>query len=379
MKFTVSNKILLECVSKLSKLTATQNVIQVLTCLVFECKDGKLTIKASDSENFAVFRTYTEDTEDGIFAVKAKDMLDALANMGDLQLSFKLSPDNCRLTVCYESGSFVLPTEMADTFPEPKDIIQDEYMKANVSSCILQEIVERSINAVGINNIQPSLLGMCFDFTEESLNIVATNGHVLVRNKLNNIKTEADKTGQFIVPVKALSFLQSNLRKKEEVVSIYGKDNWLAVQWANGTMFCRLIEAKYPNYNVIFPKESPYIVNVARKELVDTLKRVAPFSETTSKSSVSLVKIHSSQDKIEFKAEDQNYSRTAAESIQCRYDGGEFTIGLNGKELISLLGSARFEQTEIQISDINRPVIVQPEEQNENIIVHYLFMPIIIN
>ena len=86
-----------------------------------------------------------------------------------------------RFTLKHESGTTVLPLELSDEYPTPRRI-DSSVNEWTLESGMLKRVLKRSMFATANDDLRPVMNGVYFDQCDGVLNIVATDGHVLIRN-----------------------------------------------------------------------------------------------------------------------------------------------------------------------------------------------------
>ena len=375
MTFTVSNKTLGDALNLLIKVVSSKNVLPILDNFIFLVKDGELTLTAADTENMMTARiSLSEASGEGDFAVNAKSMMDAVKNIADIPLTFTFEEDNNSVKVAYQNGMFTLPTDNTNEFPNIGDIKADA-LTFDIPEIILQENIARTVFATAQDELRPVMNGIFFDLTAESLNIVASDGHQLVRNKVLNIKGEDTNSSSFILPKKPAHILKNALRKTDSTVSVKADDQRVEVVTETFTLNCRLIEGRYPNYNSVIPKSNPNILTADRASLIGALKRITPFANTSS----CLVRVHVEPGILQLEAEDYDFSKTATECMTCDYNGQSMNIGFKGSSFIEILDNIKSAKIQMQLADPSRAALILPAEQPEEQEILMLQMPMLIN
>ena len=215
--------------------------------------------------------------------------------------------------------------------------------------------------------------GIYFDLTSDSLAIVASDGHKLVRNKNYSIKSETPSA--FILPKKPATLLKTVLAKDGGDVVIRFDERFADISFADGNLSCRLIEGKYPNYNSVIPQDNPNRITIDRKSLIGALRRVLPFASDSSQ----LIRFHVSTGLLELNAEDIDFSTSAKESVTCEYDGNAMSIGFKGSSMLEILNNLESDDVVIQLADPSRAGVIVPGVQPENEDVLMLIMPMLLN
>ena len=373
MRFTVSSTALSSKLSALSKVINSKNALPILGDFVFEIKDNMLYLTASDSEN--VMKTQLELTEsDGNsrFAIGNHDLLEAVKGFSEQPITFEVNQEQNLVRISYQNGLFSLPIENADEFPTTQPL--NEYANTiTLPNTILAENINRSIFATAQDELRPVMNGIYFDLTPDCLAVVASDGHKLVRNKIFTIKN--DQPAAFILPKKPANLLRNLLGKDGGDVIIRFDERNAEVNYGDGTIQCRLIEGRYPNYNSVIPQSNPNELRVDRLGLLAALRRVQPFANDSS----NLIRFHVEDATLQLDAEDYDFSKTATERMTCEYNGQPMSIGFKGSSFIEVLSNFDCTDVIIQLADPSRAGLVLPSEQPENQDVLMLMMPMLIN
>ena len=373
MRFTVSSTALSSRLVALSRVINSKNSLPILGDFLFEVVDGRLNLTASDSE--VMMKTsidLTDNDGNGRFCVGNHDLLEAVKGISEQPITFDVDQTANIAKIGYQNGMFSLPVESADEFPQPQQIGEGANV-INIATATLAENINRSIFATAQDELRPVMNGIYFDLTPDYLAIVASDGHKLVRNKVLNVKSE--QPAAFILPKKPAALLKGVLGKQGGDVVIRFDERNAEINFEEGTIICRLIEGRYPNYNSVIPQSNPNTLTVDRLGLLAALRRVQPFSNDSS----NLIRFHVENGTLQLDAEDYDFSKTATEKMSCDYNGMPMSIGFKGSSFIEILGNFDCEQVVIQLADPSRAGLVLPLEQPENQDILMLMMPMLIN
>lgn len=373
MRFTLSSTALSSKLSALSRVINSKNALPILGDFVFEIKDNVLYLTASDSEN--MMKTQMDLTEsDGNcrFAIGNHDLLEAVKGFSEQPITFDVNLEQNLVKISYQNGLFCLPIDNAEEFPIAQPL--SEYANTiTISNLTLAENINRSIFATAQDELRPVMNGIYFDLTPDCLAVVASDGHKLVRNKVYSIKSE--QPAAFILPKKPANLLRNLLGKDGGDVTIRFDERNAEVNYGDGTIQCRLIEGRYPNYNSVIPQNNPNELRVDRLGLLAALRRVQPFANDSS----NLIRFHVESSTLQLDAEDYDFSKTATERMTCEYNGHPMSIGFKGSSFIEILSNFDCPEVIIQLADPSRAGLVLPSEQPDNQDVLMLMMPMLIN
>ncbi len=373
MRFTLSSSALNGHLQTLARVINSKNSLPILDCFLFEVAGGKLNITASDSEN--VMRSSVQldesDTE-GSFAIPNRTILDAVKELPEQPLTFDVDTSNLTIKVLYQNGMYSFTAQHADEYPRTQPM-PDGATVVTIDSAVLNDNISRSLFATAQDELRPVMNGIYFDLTADSLAIVASDGHKLVRNK--NFTIKSDTPAAFILPKKPATLLKNILSKDGgDVVIKFGERN-AEIQYAGGILSCRLIEGRYPNYNSVIPQNNPNLLTIDRRTLLGALRRVLPFASESSQ----LVRFHLEAGKLELTSEDVDFATSAKENITCDYTGQTMSIGFKGSSLSEILTNLDSDEVTIQLADPSRAGIIVPTTQPENEDVLMLIMPMLLN
>ena len=214
--------------------------------------------------------------------------------------------------------------------------------------------------------------GIYFDFTAEGFVMVASDGHKLVKSMIADVTMEEPRS--FILPKRPADILMKimNNTSDSEVTITFSERNAIFTT-ATFTLWCRLIEGRYPNYNSVIPKESSFTMNASRLEMVTALNRVVPFSNESQ-----LTRISVTTDKMTLNTEDYDFSKTAVAQVNCNYDGQDINIGFKGITLVEILKNLSSEEIIMKMTDASRAALILPSEQPSCYEITILIMPMLI-
>lgn len=373
MRFNLSSTALGSRLLTLSRVINSKNSLPILDCFLFSVHDGQLTITASDSENVMRGTLNLENCEgEGDFAVNNHTILDAVKELPEQPLSLDVDMGEMKIYITYQNGSYNFPILNADEYPKAQTVSENA-TTITIDAGILSDNINRSLFATAQDELRPVMNGIYFDLQADSLAIVASDGHKLVRNK--NFMIKSDIPASFILPKKPATLLKNVLSKDGGDVVIRFDDRSADISFAEGNLSCRLIEGKYPNYNSVIPQDNPNQVTIDRKSLIGALRRVLPFASDSSQ----LIRFHVAAGLLELKAEDIDFATSAKESVTCEYGGNPMDIGFKGSSMLEILNNLESEDVTIQLADPSRAGIIIPGAQPENEDILMLIMPMLLN
>ena len=373
MRFTLSSTALSSRLQTLARVINSKNSLPILDCFLFEVHDQQLFITASDSENVMKSSLMLDECDgQGNFAVTNRTLLDAVKELAEQPLTFDVNTENYTITIIYQNGVYNFTAQNADEYPRTQPI-PDGATVITVDSGTLSNNISRSLFATAQDELRPVMNGIYFDLTPESLAVVASDGHKLVRNK--NFAIKSDSPAAFILPKKPATLLKNVLSKDGGDVVIKFDSRSAEITFADGSLACRLIDGRYPNYNSVIPQNNPNQLTIDRRSLIGALRRVLPFASESSQ----LIRFHLEAGKLELSSEDIDFATSAKEAITCEYNGQNMNIGFKGSSLSEILNNLDGDEVVIELADPSRAGIIVPAVQPENEDVLMLIMPMLLN
>ena len=376
MKVIVNSSVLNNAIGVVSKVINPKSPLQMLSTILFQKKDGNLSLTASDGENMIVCSVPVVEIEDDVnFAIDGKYIQDAIKGFADVPLTIEvqkmMSSESETVVISYPNGHFSLPVYCSPEYPVIMGVA-DDVAEVLVDASILSDAISRTISSTADEVLRPVMNGMYFDFGE-NLTIVASDGHRLVRNRITNVSA-GENVSNFILGKKMGNILKGILPKEDGQVSIKCDSGNAVFCFGAYQIVTRLIVGRYPNYNAVIPSNNNVNVVVDRKALIAAIKRVQPFSNFNSQ----LVCFDIQKNTLVLRAEDFDFSTSATESISCESECN-MSIGFKGTDITELLSTIDSEEITILLSDPSRAALIEPVTQRDNQNVLLLLMPMLRN
>ena len=374
MTFTLSSSVLSNKLGILAKVINSKNSLSILDSFLFSVDGDTLTVTASDNNNMMkCFIPLTNASGQGAFCVSNKLILNAVKELAEQPLTFEVDDNSNGIKIVYQNGSYSIMGQSADEYPNMQQI-SDGYTETQISASALANNIQRTLFATANDELRMVMNGIYFDLKEDCLNLVASDGHKMVRNMLFECK--ASVPASFILPKKPAGLLRSVRSTDDETpVPIKFNNNNAEITFPDGLLSCRLIEGRYPNYASVIPTDNPNIVTVDRKALISALRRVLPFASESTQ----LIKLRLEMNSLQLNAEDIDFATSAYEDVICEYGGVPMSIGFKGSALTEILNNLSSDDVVIELADPSRAGVIRPSEQPENEDVLMLIMPMLLN
>jgi len=370
MKFTVPSAELLSRLSTISGAIITNPVLPILLDFHFRIEGNTLYLTATDLETSITTSMDIKSDKDGSVAIPARILMDTLKQLPEQPVTISADEGNFNIEITSNYGSYKLAGENGDEFPKIPSAEGVE--KTNIPADKLSNAIGRTLFATSNDELRPAMSGVFFQVEFKKIVFVATDAHKLVKYALTNIASETESS--FIIPTKALNLLKGILPSEGDVQLSYNR-NYAFFNFDDVSLACRLIDAKFPDYNAVIPTENPNVMTVSKRDFQNSLKRIAIYANKTTNQVV----FNIGKNNLTISAQDLDFSNEAKEEMACDYNGDAMGIGFNAKFLIEMLGVLQSDDVELRMSKPTTASILMPKEKPEDEDVLMLLMPVMLS
>ena len=370
MKFIVNTNQLLNKLLGVSGTIVSKPVIPILDHFLFDIKDGKLTITATDLETSMSTSLNVQSDEDIRMAVPSKMCIEMLKALPNQPVTFTLQADTNIIELKSEFGRYKLIGQNADDFPRIPEATSENSF--NMASGSLSSSIVQTIFASGNDELRLSLTGVYVQLYKDNVVFVATDANRLVKIEKTDVKPGVEAS--FILPKKALNLLKSSLPQDDSECHVDFNDSNAFFTFGDVRLICRLIDERYPDYRAVIPTENPNKLTVNRTDFLNSVKRISIFGNK----STNQINIKITGSELTISAEDIDMSNEAVERLGCDFVGEDMEIGFNSKLLIELLQNINTPDIIIELSTPNRAGIILPNQNIDDEHLLMLIMPMMI-
>ena len=257
-----------------------------------------------------------------------------------------------------------LPRDEFPTFPQVR--FQDSW---RVRSGDLQKLISHTSFAVSTEESRPILNGVLWELRVDRMRMVATNGHRLTRMDLP-VAGGNSLGGDLIVPPKALDQVR-RLFPAEEELEIAQGDNHLGFRSPFTSVFTRLIEGPYPNYEQVIPRDNDRVAISDKVALISALKRMSVIaSDQTHR-----IRLSFNAALLRFSVQTPDLGE-AQDELPIRFTGDPIDIGFNANYLLEILRYIPTDEVRLTLKAPERAVTVEPENWSDPASYLCLVMPL---
>jgi DNA polymerase-3 subunit beta len=246
-----------------------------------------------------------------------------------------------------------------DDYPPPPDLSEAGFI--DLPSETLVDMIDKTISSVAVEETRYNLAGVYVEKGELDgkpvLRMVSTDGHrlSLMERGLDGLAgLKLDKG--VIISKKAMNEIRK-LSEEEGTLKLGFGGNSAMIKGERMYLVMRLLEGRFPDYNLVIPKNNDKVFQVGRKDFQDVLKRISIMSTDDFKG----VKFSLSPKELTLSVVNPDLGR-AEESLPVEYEGDEVEIGFNPRYFIESLASLKSDAISVALKDSGNPCLVTASE-----------------
>ncbi len=362
MKFTISSSELFACLQYVGKVINTKHSLPILDYFLFDLKENKLTITASDLETTQISTIEVASTdEQGVVCVPSRLILEFLKEFADQPITLEIK-ENSEIFISWGTGTISLPGLPFDGYPNVNERSEEPTAQFTIGVEELYDGISNTLFAAADKNVRPIMNGVCIDIRPDKLVFVATDAHKLVKMTYPKSVGLESQT-MIVIPKKAASIVKSFLTRESGEVNIEIDNKNIYFTIGETIIICRAIEGKFPNYDVVIPQNNTNKIIIDRNILLNSIKRVAVCANKIT----NLIVLKLDTDKLVLEAKDVEFSVFANDSLKCLYDGVPMSIGFKSSLLVDILSTIQTQEVMIELSVPTQAGLIIPVNTDENI------------
>ncbi|QJR36862.1 DNA polymerase III subunit beta [Gemmatimonas groenlandica] len=351
MRFTISREKLQEGLAAVTAAVPAKTTLPVLSNLLVETTERGIRFSATDLD-IAVSTEVSADVETpGAITIPAKKLSEIARELPPSPVKVSASGEQ-RVTIECGRSKFKLLGLPRDEFPTfPTVRFNDSW---RVKSGELQKLISHVAFAVSTEESRPILNGVLWELREDRMRMVATNGHRLSKMEVP-VEASSAPPGDLIVPPKALEQIK-RLFPAEEELEIARGENHLGFRSPFTSVFTRLVEGPYPNYEQVIPKDNDRFCLCDKAALTSALKRMSVIaSDQTHR-----IKMSFNTGMLKFSVTTPDLGE-ASDELPVNYNGDQLDIGFNATYLLEILRYMPTEQVRLTFKAPERAATIEPE------------------
>jgi DNA polymerase-3 subunit beta len=231
--------------------------------------------------------------------------------------------------------------------PDPREVTFGD-----VDATVLREMIDRTLFSVCNDETRFHLNGVLFESSGSKARMVSTDGHRLSKVE-RPLAGGPQLSAGVIIPKKGLLEIKRVL-EGATTCKIAVKTPHIFLQNEELSLAVKLIDAQFPPYEQVIPKDPKRSVVIDRALLVESLKRAQLMSSETRG-----VKLSLAAGTLTIASDNPDLGEVR-EEIDSDYAGDAIAIGFNPKYVIELLGQMTSDQVSLSLGGELDPGLWRP-------------------
>ena len=351
MKFRINQDHFSNGLQQVLNVVATRSTMPILSNVLIEASEGHISLTTTNLDLGIRCRIKADVQETGSLTLPVRKLATIVRELPQNEVFIETGENN-QAKITSGGSLFKIMGIGSEEFP-PLPTFENRHVFELGQSDIVGMLKSVSYGQSTDEN-RYILNGVYFNFADEKLTLVATDGRRLALTALETEITE-DNSGSLILPAKTVAELERLLGKGEKVKVAFN-DRQVAFEIAideDATglvdelyLVSKIVEGNYPNYRQVIPKETEHRVKIERELMLECVHRAALVTSDKSNS----VKLKVSKNLLEISGSSSEYGESH-ESMAIAYDGPEVQVAFNPQFLMEPLKALTKDEVFFEFKD----------------------------
>lgn len=344
MELTIKTSDFVEELGLSQGVVERKTTIPILSNVLVEARDGEVVLTATDLEISIQSSCSAEIKKDGSTTLPVRRLLDYVRLLPDAELAIRVSENHSANITCGRSRTRIAGISR-ENYPElprmPGALTQ-------IPCDVLSNAIEKTIFAVANGESRYTLIGALLILQENSLVLVATDGHRLAYFKKPHQFEGVSGEVRCLIPKKALIEISKLTAKSDDslMIDFASDENHLFFRRGKRLLIARRLTGRFPDYERVLPSEIDMSVEIGREELTAAVRRVSQFADERSRA----VRVELNDGELKLAASGSDAGESE-ETIPTEYTGKPIQVGFNASYMLDFLGAVSTENIEMQFQN----------------------------
>lgn len=377
MKVSFEKKMMEQALGKTIKAVTSRSPLPILGYVLIKTEsDGLVSFSTTDLEFGIKCKVKANIEEEGAVCVPAKIITDLVGQIYEDSITISVSEES-PLELTTSKARYHINTREVDEFPilpQPQ-----EKPTFSVPQGTFREMIRNAVIAVAsMEDQRAALTGVFLTTTENAFLAVSTDGRRLVR-AVEPLDEMPEKDLSVIVPQRSVKELVGLLSDRQEPLYITFSEGQIFMDFDNTFVFSRIIDGKFPNYEVAIPKNCSIKLLLEKEKLQNAIKRALIMA--MDKDAPDLLKIVISsgsseegyQGSIQIMTNSVDVGDADEEIFIKEMEGDSLEVAFNGRYILEVLNLLEDEFVWLLMINHERPVMIKSLEKERYT---YIVMPV---
>lgn len=356
MKIKVTQEKLSKALNNVSRIAVGKVTLPILNNVLIRVDKKKVSLVTTNLDLAVIDYLPVSDSEDGVITIPAKLLAEFINNLPKGE-TIELSVKDTKLMISAGKYSSTINGTIADDFPEIPEINEKEAVIYKITTDELKNSLNQVLIASSNDLTRPALTGVYFNTYNNTLAIAATDGYRLAEKKIiNKVENEV----KAIVPSSSLQEVLRSLSDDADEIEIAFNEDLVRFRFGEIEIISKLIDASFPDYQKLIPKDNNISVDLNREELSRITKLAALFSRSVGGSIVCETK---TPDIFSVKSIANEFGENDSELEATVKKEGK--INLNSRFLLDALNALEEKEITFSFSDRIAPILLKNKKDSK--------------
>lgn len=365
MEFKINKDHFSNGLQQVLNVVGTRSAMPILGNVLIEAGSDHISLTTTNLDIGIRCRITAEVSTEGSITLPVRKLATIVKELPQQEVFFELSSNN-QAKITSGGSLFKVMGIGTDEFPPLPSFENQHVFKLEQND--LANMLKSVSFAQSSDENRYILNGVYFNFSDENLTLVATDGRRLALTSYE-LESDSSDTGNLILPAKTVSEIE-RLVGKGESVKIAFNDRQVAFEIAiedeegnSGLidhiyLVSKIVEGNFPNYRQVIPKETEHRIKVERELFLECVHRAALVTSEKSNS----IKLKISKNLMEIMGSSAEYGESH-ESMGIAYDGPDVQIAFNPTFLMEPLRALSHDEVFFEFKDELSPGLVKTLNQ----------------
>ena len=377
MKILADKQTLLGAIVPASGFASKKATIDVVEGILFNTVGtDRCEIKAYDLEKGFVREMSCRVEEPGCYGINAVRLVQVIKSMPEGTISVSVNEKSLRVVISCGRSVMELSALPGDKFPVFPDFTGDRAFRISQKS--LRNMFSKTLFAIAENSEKPELNGLFFKVNPDEIVAVSCDrNRIAIYSEKNQLSAQNGETLDFsvIIPGKSVIEILRFLNETDKEIKVIIGVKHVIFIFDNFTVFTRIIDATYLDYERFLPKTPKTFVVLNSGELISSLERAMFITEEKVQGQVKPAVICDfKQDTLSLFS--QSTVGRVNDEIPTDHDGEEIEIGFNCRLLYDAVKNVDTENMKLSLTSPLMGMLIEPIYENQNRHFTMLVLPV---
>ena len=356
MKIKVTQEKLSQALNTVSRIAIGKVTLPILNNVLIRVDNKKVSLVTTNLDMAVVDFLPVSSSEDGVVTVPAKLLAEFVSNLPKGE-TITITSKDTKVTISAGKYSSTINGSVADDFPELPEIDEKSAVTYQIGVDEFKSSAAQVLIASSNDLTRPALTGVYFNTNNNTLAIAATDGYRLAEKKLiDKVKSEV----KAIVPSNSLQEVLRSINDDIDEVEISFNEDLVRFRLGEVEVISKLIDASFPDYQKLIPKDCNIHAILSRDELIRVTKLAALFARSVGGS---IICETISPDNFSVKSIANEFGENDSH-LETKVNK-EGKINLNSRFLLDALNALEEPEINFDFADRVAPVVLTNKKSNK--------------